>query len=210
VANVGWKRALERPFLPGVGWTVTTRDDGDFVDVAQFEPGTTWLRQVHGATVVEVTEPGEHRGAEADGAFTATPGCRLAVRTADCVPVVLVGDGVVGVAHAGWRGLADGVIEATATAMGSVREAHIGPHIRRGCYEFATPDLDEVARVLGDGVRAKTTWGTPALDLTLGVREALGDVEINDTGACTACSDMYFSWRARQEPQRFATIAWLE
>jgi YfiH family protein len=210
VANVGAIVGSGPHNRPEVRWRVTTRDDGDFVDVARFEPGTTWLRQVHGATVVEVTEPGDHAGAEADAAFTRTPGCKLAVRTADCVPIVLVGDGVVGVVHAGWRGLAAGVIETTATRMGSVREAHIGPHIRRGCYEFGGADLDDVARALGDGVRSTTTWGTPALDLTAGVRTALDGVLAHDAGACTACSDVYFSWRARREHERFATIAWLE
>jgi hypothetical protein len=188
----------------------TSRADGDFVDVARLAPGTTWLRQVHGATVVEVTEPGQHAGAEADAAFTTRPGCTLAVRTADCVPVVLVGTGAIGVVHAGWRGLAGGVIEATASAMGGVVEAHIGPHIRRGCYEFGAADLDEVTSVLGDRVRATTAWGTPALDLTAGVRQALAGTPWQDAGACTACSDLFFSWRARREQERFATLAWFE
>jgi YfiH family protein len=188
----------------------TTRREGDFADVTRLPAGTTWLRQVHGATVVEVTEPGEHAGVDGDAAFTTQPGCVLAVRTADCVPVVLVGDGVIGVVHAGWRGLAGGVIQATAQAMGSVLEAHVGPHIRRGCYEFGATDLDTVAAVLGDHVRATTSWGTPALDLTEGVRGALSPADVHDDGACTACSDVFFSWRARTEHQRFATLAWLE
>jgi copper oxidase (laccase) domain-containing protein len=116
----------------------------------------------------------------------------------------------VGVVHAGWRGLAGGVIQATAEAMGSVVEAHIGPHIRRGCYEFGASDLDTVAAAIGDHVRATTSWGTPALDLTEGVRRALPEAQVHDTGACTACSDVYFSWRARAEPERFATLVWLE
>jgi hypothetical protein len=114
------------------------------------------------------------------------------------------------VVHAGWRGLAAGVVESTAEAMGTVREAHIGPHIRRGCYEFGVSDLGEVVRALGDGVRSTTTWGTPALDLTAGVHAALGDISARDNGACTACNDVYFSWRARRDRARFATIAWLE
>jgi hypothetical protein len=167
------------------------------------------LHQVHGAIVVRVTKPGEHAGRDGDAAVTDVPGAMLAVRTADCVPVVLEGDDAVGVVHAGWRGLAAGVVQATCDAVGTVRRAHIGPHIRPGCYEFGAADLDEVAAALGDGVRSTTAWGTPALDLTAGVRAALGDIPIVDPGACTACSDVYFSWRARQETERFATIAWL-
>jgi len=188
----------------------TTRADGDFADTTRLPRGTTWLRQVHGATVVEVTGAGQHAGIDADAAFTTRPGCTLAVRTADCVPVVLVNEAAIGVVHAGWRGLADGVIEATVDAMGAPVEAHIGPHIRRGCYEFGADDLDRVASALGDHVRATTSWGAPALDLTAGVRHALRGVHLHDTGACTACSDVFFSWRAREERERFATLAWLE
>ena len=167
------------------------------------------MRQVHGTTVLTVTAPGEHAGADADAAITRVPGARLAVRTADCVPVVLVGDDVVGVVHAGWRGLASGVVQHTIAAMSGAREAHIGPHIRAGCYEFGADDLDEVTESLGTGVRATTTWGTPALDLAAGVRAALGNIPVDDNGACTACSDIYYSWRARRESARFATIAWI-
>jgi copper oxidase (laccase) domain-containing protein len=137
------------------------------------------------------------------------PLAKLAVRTADCVPLVLVGDESIGVVHAGWRGLALGVIQATVAAMGDVHTAHVGPHIRAGCYEFGDDDLDDVARILGDSIRATTTWGAPALDLTAGVRAALGNVTLVDAGACTACSDLYFSWRARKDEARFATIAWM-
>jgi purine-nucleoside/S-methyl-5'-thioadenosine phosphorylase / adenosine deaminase len=159
--------------------------------------------------VVTVTTPGEHRGTEADAAITREPLAKLAVRTADCVPVVLLGESSIGVVHAGWRGLAGGVIQAAVATMGDVHTAHVGPHIRSGCYEFDTSDLDEVAAALGNGVRGTTTWGAPALDLTAGVRSALGDIALVDTGACTACSDLYFSWRARKDTARFATIAWM-
>jgi copper oxidase (laccase) domain-containing protein len=158
---------------------------------------------------VTVTKPGEHTEAEADAAITRVPLAKLAVRTADCVPLVLLGEATIGVVHAGWRGLAGGVIQATVAAMGDVHTAHVGPHIRAGCYEFGERDLDEVAAALGDGVRGSTTWGTPALDLTTGVRGALGDITVVDSGACTACTDLYFSWRARQDTARFATIAWM-
>jgi copper oxidase (laccase) domain-containing protein len=165
---------------------------------------------VHGAGLVVVTQPAEHAGAEADAAVTQVPGCKLAVRTADCVPIVLAGERCVAVVHAGWRGLAAGVVQATIDAMhGDVIAATIGPHIRVGCYEFGTHDLDQVSAALGDHVRGTTTWGAPALDLTMGTRVALGDLPVDDAGACTACSHLYFSWRARKETARFATIAWM-
>ena len=156
-----------------------------------------------------VTEPGEHRGVEADAAITRVPLAKLAVRTADCIPLVLEGEDAIGVVHAGWRGLAAGIVQNTIELLGAVRRVHVGPHIRVGCYEFGEDDLDEVAASLGDLVRGVTTWGRPALDLTAGVRSVLGDLRVGDAGACTACGDLYYSWRARKDTARFATIAWM-
>ncbi len=164
-----------------------------------------------------VRAPGDQAGVEADAAVTATPGCRLAVRTADCAPVVLLGPSSVGLVHAGWRGLLAGVVERTVAAMATLGElpaqAVLGPCIRPGCYEFSGPDLDVVAGRYGEEVRAVTGWGTPALDLPAAVRAALreaGVVTVVDDAPCTACDERWYSHRARGEVARFATLAWLE
>src|SRR5205085_828982 len=69
----------------------------------------TWLRQVHGDTVVTVSRPGAEAGTKADAAVSAEAGCVLAVLAGDCAPVALVSpEGVVAVVHAGWRGLLGG------------------------------------------------------------------------------------------------------
>lgn len=176
----------------------------------------TWLHQVHGAGVVRVATPGGHAGVKADAAVSDRPGCALAVLTGDCAPVALASaEGVIGVAHAGWRGVAAGVVEATVAEMralgASAVKAAIGPCIRAGCYEFGAADLDEVAGRLGDEVRATTCAGRPALDLPAAVRVALrrvGVVDVDDPGTCTACSADHFSWRARKEKQRQAVVVW--
>ena len=177
----------------------------------------TWLHQVHGADVLTVARPGQHAGADADAAVTATPGCALAVRTADCAPVVLVGERAVGVVHAGWRGLAAGVLEAAVEALRSLDggpvQAHLGPCIRPGCYEFDGPELDGLVDRFGAGIRGTTTWGTPALDLPQLVRAALGAAGVealSDDAGCTACDLRWYSHRARGEVERFATVAWIE
>lgn len=176
----------------------------------------TWLHQVHGAGVVRVRSPGDGAGVKADAAVTAAKGCALAVLTADCAPVALASrEGVIGVAHAGWRGVTAGVIEATVAEMerlgGSGIEAAVGPCIHAECYEFGPTALDEVAARLGDSVRATTAAGAPALDLPGAVRAALaraGVESVDVAGACTACSPSHFSWRARKETQRQATVVW--
>jgi YfiH family protein len=167
--------------------------------------------------VVVVRSPGEHAGAEADAAVTATPGCVLAVRTADCAPVVLLGAASVGLVHAGWRGLLAGVVERTVESMATLGDratrAVIGPCIRPGCYEFDGPELAALVARFGPEVRAVTGWGTPALDLPAATRAALvaaGVDAIDDTAGCTACDRRWFSHRARGEAERFATLAWLE
>lgn len=209
----------------------TTREDGDLA-VTGAEPALTarrravvdlpwtWLTQVHGPDVVTVTEPGEHAGVAADAAVTAVPGAALAVTTADCVPVVLVGrdDGAVGVAHAGWKGLLAGVVGRTAEAMAALGHppvrAVIGPCIRAARYEFGAADLDAVAARWGDGVRGTTPDGRPALDVVAGVHVALAEVGVTDVadgGTCTAeDAERFWSYRARGEAGRIATVAWLE
>ena len=130
---------------------VTDRHDGDFrIDApadelaelrrSVFDGEWTWLRQVHGSDVALVDSHGEHAGTDGDAAVTGLLGAVLCVQTADCVPVVVVGEHAVGVIHAGWRGLVAGVIDHSVEALrtiGSSRlQAVIGPCIRPGHYEF--------------------------------------------------------------------------
>ncbi|MBO0731516.1 MAG: polyphenol oxidase family protein, partial [Acidimicrobiaceae bacterium] len=141
----------ERPGAGGARSGVAARPDAR---VQLVNLPWTVLRQVHGARVVTVASPGEGSGEPADGAVTTCPGAALAVLTADCAPVALASpEGVVGVAHAGWRGLLAGVIEATVEAMralGARRvDAVLGPCIRPACYAFGAEDLEIVAARLG-------------------------------------------------------------
>jgi copper oxidase (laccase) domain-containing protein len=153
---------------------------------------------------------------------TSHPDAVLCILTADCAPLSFTSpEGVRGVAHAGWRGLADGVVAATADALrarGASRiEVALGPCIHPECYEFSPVDLDEVARRLGDHVRAETADGRPALDLPGAVRVAVADagaVLVEDARSCTACAidadgrPRWFSHRARQEAERQALVQW--
>jgi YfiH family protein len=215
-ATVAFTGRAEGDMGHGGGPVVAVRPDVEARRRAVVDLPWTWLRQVHGAEVVRVEAPGDAAGATADAAVTVAAGCALAVFTADCAPVVLASaEGVIGVAHAGWRGVAAGVIEATVAEMHQAGatgiDALIGPCIRPGCYAFGADDLDTVAAVLGDHVRSTTDAGAPALDLPGAVRTALaraGVDAVTDVGTCTACSPDHFSWRARGEQQRQATVVW--
>ena len=173
---------------------------------------TRWacLRQVHGAVVFcgSAAPPG---GAaedncmelpEADAVLSTSPDDVLAILTADCGPVALVAPGAVAAVHAGWRGIAAGVLEAAVTEVrrrssGPVR-AVLGPCVHPECYEFSPLDLDPIAARFGPEVRGETATGRPALDVPRAVRLALagaGVTDVIDVDVCTACSPDHFSHR---------------
>ena len=190
----------------------------------KFAPGRwTWLQQIHGANVVVVDEPGAQCGAAADASVTKCVDAVLSVQTADCAPVVLASESLVGLVHAGWRGIVEGVIGATFDLLrcfgGEEIHALLGPCIAPAGYEFGLAELDLVASVAGDSVRSNTTEGLPALDLCAAVSAQCGDAGASsfsvvgpDKSAAPfdTTDNRWFSHRTRGEPQRQTTVAWLE
>ncbi|HUP74096.1 MAG TPA: polyphenol oxidase family protein [Acidimicrobiales bacterium] len=196
--------------------------EGDFV-VGPAPPGVgpsgayTWLRQVHGATVVIVDAPGEQCGAPADAAVTSCMDAPLTIRTADCAPIAIYSsNGVLGAVHAGWHGLVVGVVAECADAMRALGaldlRAIVGPCIHAECYEFGRDDLASVIAVVGDRAVGVTRDGAVAMDLPAAVASALqrAGVEVADRiDQCTACcSQEYFSHRARAERERHVMVLW--
>lgn len=172
-----------------------------------------YARQVHGTTVVQADGPWPAGPPEADALVTRTPGLALAVLVADCVPVVLTSpDGVVGVAHAGRRGMDAGVVGA---AVGAMRDlgarqvrAVLGPSICARCYEVPPQLRDDVAA--RHPLAASVTWsGGPALDVSAGVLEQLADCDsVRQLPGCTAERADLFSYRRDGVTGRFAGLAW--
>lgn len=184
------------------------------------------VHQVHGNRVFRVEgHPTTHTDVhgprvQADALVTHDANQVLAVHSGDCVPVGFIHDsGMVGVAHAGWKGLEAGVLESTVNALvgeygpGQIRAA-VGPHVHANRYEFGAEDLDRLAARFGDGVIAVTDEGNPALDLTAATTSELErlDVQVAVTSPdCTATlAHDYWSYRARGEAGRIALVAWLE
>jgi purine-nucleoside/S-methyl-5'-thioadenosine phosphorylase / adenosine deaminase len=157
-------------------------------------------RQVHEATVRRVTEiPAGEQPEPADGQATALTGVPAIVLTADCLPVAVASGGAVAMLHAGWRGLANGIM---AEGVGALRElagsgpvrAAIGPGAGRCCYEVGEEVHAEFADH-GEAVREGAR-----LDLKLIARrelEAAGADEVLDVGLCTMCApaSLFFSHR---------------
>ena len=178
-----------------------------------------WLRQVHGIAVVP--EPGFDEP-EADAAVTAEAGVVLAILTADCLPVVFAArDGrEIAAAHAGWRGLANGVLENTLAAMRTpAREviAWLGPAAGPQAYEIGEEVYDAFAardpRALPAFVA--TRRGHWRVDLFALARLRLVDAgltaaAIHGGGLCTISDPQrFFSHRRDQRGGRIATLAWI-
>jgi hypothetical protein len=177
-----------------------------------------WLEQVHGTRIVDLDRPWS--GA-ADGAVTGVPGRVCAVMTADCLPVLLCdGDGRrVGAVHAGWRGLAAGVLPAAIAAL-DVAPARIlawlGPAIGQSAYEVGAEVRDVFVALDPDHARAfrPNARGRWQADLYLLARNMLagcGITTIHGGGACTHSeASRYFSHRREAPCGRMVSAVWID
>ncbi|HEY2719993.1 MAG TPA: polyphenol oxidase family protein [Solirubrobacteraceae bacterium] len=193
--------------------------------------GLRWLcasRQVHGSDVLRI-DTAERRGGEAlaldaDGHATAAVGIGAMVLAADCLPVALAGGRGVAMVHAGWRGLAAGVLEQGVRALrdvggGQAVIAAIGPSAGVCCYEVG-PEVHEALGARASGAGRKNGQGGERerahergkIDLHAIARERLlaaGVVEVLDVEACTICDARFFSHRRQGERAgRQAGVAW--
>lgn len=217
---------------PGVEAAFTTRSEGNVarhvgddpaavqarrwsVEVSLGVSGISWCEQVHGNAVAVVTEPGRTYDAT-DALVTNVPGAPLAVMAADCVPLLLAADGVVGAAHAGRPGLVKGVVQATVRAMRDLGAeditAVLGPAIGACCYEVGQDLFDEVVAALPVTASA-TREGTRSLDLVAGVRHVLAAEGVTDVEYAAGCTvddpARFFSYRRDGQTGRHAGIVWL-
>ncbi|MFF8312239.1 peptidoglycan editing factor PgeF [Streptomyces lydicus] len=179
-----------------------------------------WMNQVHGRDVAVVEGPWRDAGIPCvDAVVTARRGLALAVLTADCTPVLLADPvaGVAGAAHAGRPGLVAGVVPAVVEAMVGLGAeparilARTGPAICGRCYEVPEAMRSDVAAVVPEA-HATTGWGTPAVDVTAGVRAQLAAAGVavrEDSHICTRESADHFSYRRDRTTGRLASYVWL-
>ncbi len=185
--------------------------------------GAVFLQQVHGTAVAVVSEAPRSTAPdrpEVDAVVTTTPGLGVAVLAADCVPVLL-GDpraGVVGAAHAGRKGAAAGVLDATVAAMTELGaraerlEVLLGPAVCGRCYEVPAALRDEVEAAL-PGSASRTRTGTAGLDLRAGLTRRLADLGVTRVGTdprCTMEDPDLFSHRRDGRCGRHAAVTWLD
>jgi len=178
-----------------------------------------WLTQVHGTRIAnaDVAEP----GIEADGVVARQAGKVCVIMTADCLPVLLCDRAgtVVGAAHAGWRGLAAGVLENLVSAMDTAPAelmAWLGPAIGPRAFEVGAEVRDAFIGRDAEAAQAfqPATSGKYLADIHALARlrlQALGVTAIHGGGACTVTEAYrYFSYRRDQVCGRMASLVWLE
>ncbi|MDO9452655.1 MAG: peptidoglycan editing factor PgeF [Stagnimonas sp.] len=172
-----------------------------------------WLNQVHGCGVVRAPV---RDGVTADACWTQTPGVPCAVMTADCLPVLFADrDGsCVAAAHAGWRGLADGVLEATVAGLpvpASQLMAWMGPAIGPQAFQvgnevraaFVTQAAEDAAAFVADGAR----WRADLFALARARLARCGVTAIYGGGRCTVSEpEQFFSHRRDGISGRFASV----
>ncbi|HIN17111.1 MAG TPA: peptidoglycan editing factor PgeF [Gammaproteobacteria bacterium] len=178
----------------------------------------SWLSQVHGCGVVDVSAGSV--GTVADAAYTTAPGSVVAVMTADCIPLFLSDtDGsFVAIVHVGWRGLCAGVIEALlgklALPLGRIL-AWTGPGIGSDGYQVRADVRETLIDAFPGHESALAATGNHWIaDLPTMVEQRLrhqGVMHIFHSGQCTyRQADAYFSYRRDGQCGRMASLAWLE
>ncbi len=175
------------------------------------EPEPISLKQVHSDVCVYVDGRARGRIGEGDALITDVPGAAIAVRTADCIPILLVDTRkrAVAAVHAGWRGTVQGI---AAKAVGAMADrfgsrprdmlAAVGPGIGPCCYEVG----EEVAVQFCDMFPERSNWaGQTHVDLAEANRRQLVSAGLAEdavwaAGLCTVClAQEFFSWRRERE-----------
>jgi YfiH family protein len=189
--------------------------------VGQGLPATpAWLTQVHGVRVVDAAHPATH---EADAAFAQTPGVVCVVMVADCLPVLFCDrtGSVVAAAHAGWRGLADGVLEATIAAMNvpaSGLLAWLGPAIGPTVFEVGpevrerfVSEIPKAAACFLPGKGDRLFADIFALARLKLQRAGIAEAAIHGGGVCTVSdSQRFFSYRRDGTTGRMGAFIWID
>ncbi len=204
--------------VPGVEWKIVLHNRRLLGQTLNLSAEPRWLKQEHGNKVVMVGQDSS-RMPSGDASVSFKPGQACAVLTADCSPVVLCAQTgtSVAVAHAGWRGLAAGILEATVQALGVLPGgvlAWIGPTIGPRAYEVG----DDVRSVFVDANEddalafLPNNTGAWLANLPLLVRNRLIRVGVNSIYGGDRCThtdaERFFSHRRDGQCGRMATVAW--
>lgn len=189
------------------------------IDQLAMPSAPVWLNQTHSTDVVSLIHP-TTQTLDADGAFTAQPNTVCAVMTADCLPVLLCNSSGTQVAavHAGWRGLADGILEQALTHFEGDVFAWLGPAIGPSAFEvgedvvhaFCRADLSAINAFVPKPLQQKK-WLANIYQLAT---QRLNQAGVSQVTSCELCTfgdaDSFYSYRRDGVTGRQATFIWLE
>jgi YfiH family protein len=177
-----------------------------------------WMHQVHGNAVIDAAQVSAIPSADAAIAQTRHTVC--AVMTADCMPVFFAARdaSVLGIAHAGWRGMAAGVIEQTIAAMAIAPQdclVYLGPAIGPSAFEVGQDVFDAFVHVLGDDAKhcALQRAGKYHADLYALARLRLARAGVHSVyggNFCTYREQRFYSYRRESHTGRMASLIWLD
>ena len=189
--------------------------------IAQYLPGCSapvWLEQVHGVRVVAAHDVPAGEIPVADASWTSRPGLPLVVLTADCLPIVLVNrdETKVAIAHAGWRGLAAGILPELVRDLGNPQDlrAWLGPGIQQPAFEVGSDVVEAFTQSLGEqalpcfqqGVESEKFYADLAALAKMDLQRA-GVLDVSGGIWCTATDPAkFFSHRRDGLTGRMATI----
>jgi YfiH family protein len=189
-------------------------------DMAAMPSAPVWLNQTHSSDVVTLSEPMTSI-IDADASYTGSAGVVCCVMTADCLPILLCAQSgnAVAAVHAGWRGLADGIVEKSVALFGEPVTAWIGPAIGPTAFEvgeevvraFVSHHSNAIA-AFEPGEQAGKWMG----NLSLLAKQRLVDAgvlenQIVESGLCTySDEETFYSYRRDGQTGRMASFIWLE
>ncbi|NOH56287.1 peptidoglycan editing factor PgeF [Vibrio coralliilyticus] len=185
---------------------------------SQLPTAPIWLNQTHSTVVLEADKPTQNV-LDADGLFTQQAGVVCSAMTADCLPVLLTNTTGTQVAavHAGWRGLADGIVENAVAKFDGQVMAWIGPAIGASAFEVGQDVLDAFVSFDSEAKKAFVPREKPGkwlADMSMLVTQRLNKVGVTDVYYSELCTyldpERFFSYRRDGATGRQATFIWME
>jgi YfiH family protein len=161
------------------------------------------MNQTHSNEVLEVSTEGKYNS---DGILTSEKKLILAVKTADCMPVLVTDHKSLAAIHIGWRGLFSNILQEALNKLSGVNtKVSIGPHAKSCCYEVKK----DVANIFPDYIETKNN--KLYLNLSKSIKDYCEEkkIEIEISEICTVCSDEYFSYRESKSKERQISFIWI-
>ncbi|TFH90963.1 peptidoglycan editing factor PgeF [Vibrio ouci] len=197
---------------------IVVKNRADLALAASMPSAPIWLNQTHSTVVEDAFEPTE-QVIDADGLFTASAGVVCSAMTADCLPVLLTNiEGTqVAAVHAGWRGLANGIVENAVAKFDGEVMAWIGPAIGQAAFEVGQDVVDAFTSVIPEAEQAftaKLELGKWLADMNMLVTQRLNSVGVDQVYYSNLCTfenaNRFYSYRRDGITGRQATFIWIE